>query len=191
MQRHRNGGFTRTMAAAATGLAVGVVGSRLLSPMFAGVTGSMRASLGGDPFERLMRDHRQIETMLDEMLRSSEQPLARRTAIFVALKRTLGKHALAEEDVVYPILHEEAGAADAARQLYAEHGEMKVHLYELENALKSDAGWAQHVASLRAVIGRHIREEEQVHFPKLHALMDKDRGRTLAGLIRREEALIV
>lgn len=179
------------MAAAATGLAVGVVGCRLLPPMVAGVTGSMRASLGADPFERLMRDHRQIETILDEMLRSSEQPLARRTPLFVALKRTLGKHALAEEDVVYPILHEEAGAATAARQLYAEHAEMKVHLYELENALKEDAGWTQHVASLRMLIGRHIREEEEVQFPKLLALMDKGRGRTLAALIRREEALIL
>src|SRR5688500_10612080 len=65
MRRHTNGGFTRTVAAAATGLAVGVVGSRLLPPMVAGVTGSMRASLGADPFERLMRDHRQIETILD------------------------------------------------------------------------------------------------------------------------------
>jgi hemerythrin superfamily protein len=179
------------MAVAATGLAAGVIGSRLLPPMFAGVTGSMRASFGADPFERLVRDHRQIETTLDEMVRSSEQPLARRTALFVGLKRTLGKHALAEEDVVYPILQEELGDAVAARHLYAEHGEIKVHLYELERTLKSDAGWTERVASLRTLIGRHIREEEDIQFPKLQARMDKGRSRTLAGQIRREAALIL
>ena len=187
---HRNGTFTRTMAAAATGLAVGVLGSRLLPPLVADVAGSVRAGFGGDPFERLIRDHRLIESRLDNLLRASAESRARRAALFMALKRTLGKHALAEEDVVYPIL-QEAGAATSARQLYAEHGEMKVHLYELERALKSDAGWTEHVATLRALIGRHIREEEDVQFPKLQALMDKGRIRTLAGQIRREEALIL
>ena len=56
-------------------------------------------------------------------------------ALFVALSRSRGRHALAEEDVVHPVLHTEAGAG--AQQLYAEHAEMKVHLYELENALKA------------------------------------------------------
>ncbi len=191
MQLHRDRGFTRVLAAAATGLAAGVLGSRLLPPLLADVNGSVRAGFGGDPFERLLHDHRDIERRLDDMLGASEQSVGRRMALFVALKRSLGKHALAEEDVVYPLLHTEAGAAAAAQQLYAEHAEMKVHLYQLENALKTDAGFSQHVAALRALIGRHIREEEDVQFPKLHALMDTARSRTLAGQIRREEALIL
>jgi iron-sulfur cluster repair protein YtfE (RIC family) len=178
------------MAAAATGVAAGVLGSRLLPPLVANLTGSVRTSFGADPFERLVRDHRQIERRLDDMLRASEQPVSRRLPLFLALKRSLGKHALAEEDVVYPILHEEAGVA-SAQQLYAEHAEMKVHLYELEQALMTDAGWTEHVTMLRTLIGRHIREEEDVHFPKLQAMMDKGRRRMVAGQIRREEALIL
>jgi iron-sulfur cluster repair protein YtfE (RIC family) len=112
-------------------------------------------------------------------------------ALFLAVKRTLAKHALAEEDVVYPLLHREAGAAEATRQLYAEHAEMKIHLYELETALRGGASWAGRASALQALVARHIREEEDVQFPKLQALLDERERQRVSGQIHREEALIV
>jgi hemerythrin superfamily protein len=179
------------MAAVAGGLALGVVGGRLLPPLVAGAAGSLRATLGQNPFDRLTGDHRHILSLLDRLLRASEDSFARRLALFVGLKRSLARHALAEEDVVYPILHAEAGEATAVARLYKEHAEMKIHLYQLETALRRNANIADSCRSLHMLIQRHVRDEEEVEFPKLQALLDKRRSRELSGQIRREEALIV
>jgi iron-sulfur cluster repair protein YtfE (RIC family) len=169
----------RGLAAMAGGLAVGMMTSRLLPPLLASAAGSMQVRLGRDPFQRLVRDHRQIQSLVDRMVGASEDSVARRTALFLSLKRALGKHALAEEDVVYPLLH--GAAAGAAKQLYGEHAEM---------ALKRDAGWTGRVQALQELIGRHIREEEEVQFPKLQATMDQQQRRSLSAQIHREEALL-
>ena len=187
---HRERPLTRDIAAVAGGLAVGVVSSRLLPPLLAGAAGSVRASLGENPFDRLMQDHRSVLSLLERLVGASENSPARRMAVFLAVKRALAKHALAEEDVVYPLLQTKANAATAAKQLYSEHADMKVHLYELEMA-PAGAAWAERARSLQALIARHIREEEDVQFPRLQALLDGEGRRRLAGQVRREEALIL
>jgi hemerythrin superfamily protein len=187
---HRERPFTRDVAAMASGLAVGVVSSRLLPPLLAGAVGSVRASRGGNPFDRLIQDHRSVLSLLERMARASEASSARRMAAFLALKRALAKHALAEEDVVYPLLRTKGDATVAAKQLYSEHAEMKMQLYELEMALQSGASWADRARSLHALIAGHIREEEEVQFPKLQNLLDPQDQRRLAAKIRSEEALI-
>ena len=189
MRRDRNGSFSWDLAALAGGLAVGVLGSQLLPPMVAAATGAVRARFG-DPFERLRQDHREILNTLDRMLQARDGDLRRRNALLFSLKRTLAKHALAEEDVVYPVLHGPAGAADAARNLYAEHAEMKIHLYALEQALANAASWGVQLPALRQLIAKHIQAEEDVEFPRLASAMDERATRTAACRIHREEAMI-
>lgn len=184
-------GFGRGMAAMAGGLALGVVGGRLLPPLLASATGSVGARLGRDPFGRLKQDHARILSTLDRMIEAPEDSKAQRGWLFLALKRTLGKHAMAEEDVVYPLLHRHAEAAEAVQRLYAEHAQMKIALHELEEALKTGAPWTERVRSLRSLIERHVRDEEDVEFPKLQSLMDEGLRRSVSGQIQREKAMIV
>lgn len=191
MVLHRERAFSRDVAAMAGGLALGVVGSRLLPPLVAGAAGSLRATLGQNPFQRLTEDHRHILSLLDRLLRTSDTSFSRRMALFVGVKRSLAKHALAEEDVVYPVLYAEAGEAVAAARLYSEHADIKIHLYQVETAMKQNGNWAGPCRSLHALIQRHAQDEEEVEFPKLQALLDKRRSRELSSQIRREEALIV
>ena len=191
MRTHGNDWFQWDIAALAGGLAVGILGSRLLPPMLAAASGAVRVKLGQDPFERLKDEHRQILTILDQMLQARDGATARRTALFLSLKRTFARHALAEEDVVYPVLHGPAGAADAARNLYAEHAEMKIHLYALEQALMNGESWGVQLPTLRELIARHIRTEEDVEFPRLQSALDTHARRTAASQIHREEAMIV
>src|SRR5690348_10252607 len=95
-------------AAVAGGVALGVLGSRLLPPFVAAANGAMRVKLGQDPFQKLENDHRLIEATVRGMSSASDQSAAARMKLLLVLKRKLGKHAMAEEDVVYPILHEVA-----------------------------------------------------------------------------------
>ncbi len=115
----------------------------------------------------------------------------KRASLFLALKRKLGKHALAEEDVVYPLLHNEGQDAEASKELYDEHADMKILLFELEELLKSGADWSTQVRSLRDLIQEHVNEEEQVVFPKLRQIFDQSQSSKVSGQIRREEALIL
>ena len=117
--------------------------------------------------------------------------MVRRAPLFLTLKRTLAKHSMAEEDVIYPLLHDEANRAERARHLYEEHAEIKIHLFELENMLKSGADWTDRVRQLRDLISSHIREEEMEQFPTLRGMLNDTRRNSVSGLIRREEAMIL
>ena len=126
---------------------------------------------------------------LDQMLEAPVESTAKRASLYLALKRKLGKHALAEEDVVYPLLHNEGQDAQASKELYDEHADMKILLFELEELLKSGEDWSQQVRSLRDLIQDHVNEEEQVVFPKLKQIFDETRTAKISSQISREEAL--
>ena len=186
-----NRSFPWDIAALAGGVALGVVASRLLPPVVANASGAVRAKFGQDPFRKLEQDHRYVKSLLRKMAEASEDSAAQRVKLLLMFKRALGKHAMAEEDVVYPILHEVAGAAEQARELYDEHAQMKIHLYGLETAIESGPEWGERVRRLQDLIGEHIRDEEDVEFPRLRALLQERQNAELAGKILREEALVL
>jgi hemerythrin superfamily protein len=178
-------------AALAGGVAIGVLGSRLLPPVMANASGSVRAKFGRDPFRALEQDHRLIEAALEQMAAAADESVAQRTKLFLLFKRKLGKHALAEEDVVYPVLHDVSGSKEKALELFEEHAQMKIHLYGLENALTSPVQWGERVQRLREVILPHIRDEEDVEFPRLRRILQEKQNAAIAGKILREEAMIL
>jgi iron-sulfur cluster repair protein YtfE (RIC family) len=173
------------------GVAVGIIGSRILPPIFAQVVGAIRGRRGVDPFERLVHEHERIAAVLQEMENATEVSIAERTRLLLTLKRLLSKHSMAEEDIVYPLLHDEAGDAEGSMRLYSEHADMKIHLYEIEQLIKRDEPWNARVRSLRELILSHVHEEEEVVFPKLRRALDSQRTAQLSQYIGREEALIL
>ncbi len=187
-ENHRTG---RDLAMLAGGLAAGVLGSRLLPPLFAALTGSGRVRAGGDPFELLIKDHREIASLLDEMVAVPTDSIARRSRLFLALKRRLAKHAMAEEDVVYPIVRNDSASGNERKHLYDEHAEMKILLHEIENQVKNGENWSDSVRPLRELILRHLEEEERNIFPELRRQLTRAESPNISGQISREEALIV
>jgi hemerythrin superfamily protein len=179
------------IAALLGGVTLGVVASRLLPPVMANASGAVRAKFGQDPFRKLEQDHRSIQSLLRKMADAGEDSPARRMKLLLMFKRVLGKHAMAEEDVVYPVLHDVAGATQQARELYEEHAEMKIHLYGLETAVSSGSNWTERVRRLQEIISSHLRDEEDVEFPRLRSLLQDRQNVELAGKILREEALVL
>src|SRR5690349_11229448 len=100
------------------------------------------------------------------MMAAPADSKVRRSRLFLMLKRKLARHALAEEDVVYPILHGQAGDREESKHLYDEHADMKVYLHELEQRLMSGDEWRSLVEPLRDLIRRHAEEEERRVFPE-------------------------
>lgn len=181
----------RLAASFAGGALIALVSARLLPPLVAQARGKARMRSGGDPLETLINDHRAIMSHLDAMVESSDQETLSRAQRLLRLKRRLGAHAMAEEDIVYPALREQVALETDAAQLYQEHAEMKVLLYKLEQAPRSSEHWLEHATALRSLIEGHIRQEEDVDFPKLRAALDDTDSSDLASKIEREKALVL
>lgn len=181
----------RGVAAFAGGAAAAFVASRMLPPFLAQAAGTARAASGRDPFDMLAHDHRIILGLLEDMERSPDNATFTRMQKLLQLKRRLSAHALAEEDVIYPLLHDAAGAVTDVRHLYSEHAEMKIHLHALEQMPKNDPDWARRAGELRALILSHVRQEEEIDFPKLRAALSERETRRMTGNMQREKALLL
>jgi iron-sulfur cluster repair protein YtfE (RIC family) len=179
----------RDWIAFAGGASVGLVAGHLLPPLLAQAGGWLGA--GTDPFELLADDHRHFIDLLRQMEAARGSGLVFRTQLFLRLKRSLAAHAMAEEDVVYPLLAEEAGAQAAAERLYAEHGAVKTHLWALERLIGDADAWAERASALKRLVADHARREEEVEFPRLRHRLDDDAFARLARHVRREKAMVV
>jgi hemerythrin-like domain-containing protein len=98
---------------------------------------------------------------------------------------------MAEEDVVYPIVRNDAANPNQRKHLYDEHAEMKILLYEMELALMDDRNWSAAVAPLRELVRRHFDEEEKTIFPELRRQLAESALSKVAGQISREEAVVL
>ncbi len=191
MAKSDAGGSSNSALALVLGTAGGLLLGRVLPVLFANASGLARGAAGQDPFAGLIREHGQLLSLLDRMEATpASEPLKRKT-LFLRFKRTIAKHALAEEDIIYPQLQNEADRKEAAAKLYQEHAHMKVFLFELEQALLDEEAWKARVRDLRNEIAPHARQEEEEEFPRIRALMDQKRATELSRKIYQEESLIV
>jgi iron-sulfur cluster repair protein YtfE (RIC family) len=173
------------------GASGGLLLGHFLPVLLANASGLTRGLAGADPFAGLIREHRVLLALLDRMANVPANRWSKRKFLFLAFKRTIGKHALAEEDIVYPMLKTEAERHEVIQKLYAEHASMKIHLFELERAIHDEVGWGEAVRALRSEIEPHAREEEEREFPRLRELLDRNKTAQLDRKIRQEEALVV
>jgi hemerythrin superfamily protein len=176
-------------------LGIGATGAvflgRFLPVLFANASGLARAAAGRDPFAGLIQEHRTLLLMLDKMEDVPPSDWAKRKVLFLTFKRTIGKHAMAEEDIIYPLLKTQAERHEATQKLYREHASMKIHIFELERSIHHDQEWGDAVRALRSEIEPHAREEEETEFPRLRELLDRAGTAQLSRKIRQEEALVV
>jgi hemerythrin superfamily protein len=190
-----NGGMepptARDWIAFGAGALVMLAMSRLMPPVAGRAIGSIRAMTGTDPFEALAQDHRKLLALLDTIAETPNDAVGRRTAMLFQAKRMLSAHALAEEDIVYPMLCDDAHRREQASRLYREHADLKIRLFELEHKAKDDPSWVEDLRALRRVVAEHAREEEESEFPKLRAALGEQRTASLLGEVGREKAMLL
>jgi hemerythrin superfamily protein len=172
------------------GAMLALVAARLASPFAGRAIGSMRAMIGADPFAALAQDHRRMLALFDSIEKTDGSAAHQRNAMLLELKRMLTAHALAEEDIIYPMLCDDAGRSEQARKLYRDHAEIKVRLFELEHKAKDDPSWIEDLRTLHQMIAAHAHEEERVEFPKLRAALSQARCATLHGEVSREKSML-
>lgn len=180
----------REIGVFALGTLAGLVLGRVGAPIAAKTAGMTRAAVGGDDaFEELTADHKRVLAALDQ---AETAQGAACMPLFLLIKRDLSKHALAEEDVIYPLLGDKLGASTDAARLYEEHGEVKTLLAEIELALEvgDDLRYRDRVRALREAVRTHAADEETVWFPRLRDLLDEKQRALVSGKVDREKALL-
>jgi hemerythrin superfamily protein len=68
---------------------------------------------------------------------------------------------------------------------------MKIHLFALQQNMRDEEGWKEHVRALRDEIAGHARQEEDEIFPELRGLRQARESSALSRNLRQEEAFIV
>ena len=101
------------------------------------------------------------------------------------IRNALGKHAIEEENVIYPALRE-ANQAHDADALNGEHGYIKTFLYELDTMPKDGSAWLDKMREFRTMLEEHMRMEEEQVFPAFRASMTEEQSARLFAAMQRE-----
>ncbi len=140
----------------------------------------------GDWFDGLKAEHKMAMGIIEALEKTDDTATAKRAALLLSLQHALGKHSIQEEDVIYCALRALGDVADADK-LGAEHNsEVKQGLYDLEQIDKSSPAWLARLRTMKTAIEAHVREEEDVIFPRLRAKLSAEENRKLTGRMNRE-----
>jgi hemerythrin-like domain-containing protein len=142
-------------------------------------------ALAGNWDEALVVEHQATLKVFDAIEATDEHNTVKRSMLLSHLKHALLKHAVEEENVVYPALRE-IGQRDAADALTKEHGYVKQYLYELENTPNASPAWIAKVREFRADIEKHMQEEEMHLFPMLRSQLSEERNKALTLTMNKE-----
>lgn len=177
---HRSGSLGVIAGAAAGGAALG-----LLALFGRKAIVQAPSALAHDWVEALTREHAAVAKLFDAIEATDETATIRRNLLLTQLKHALVKHAIEEENVIYPALRE-AGQIEAADALNREHGYVKQYLYELENMPTASPEWLTTIRRFRADIEEHVAEEENNLFPMLRAMLSEEKNKALALAMNKE-----
>ena len=142
-------------------------------------------ALAGNWDEALALEHEATRKVFDALEATDETNTTKRSMLLSHLKHALMKHAIEEENVIYPALRE-AGQREAADALNQEHGYVKQYLYELENMPNASPDWLAKLKQFRADIETHMREEEDNLFPMLRAQLSEEKNKALTLTMNKE-----
>lgn len=169
---------TGNLKAAAGVAAVGFLAGMALNPVRKLAHQGLESALGkNDWFDILKLEHRAVDELFEQLLKTDESETKKRAALLTAIKVGLTKHGLQEESVVYPALRE-AGIEADTKELYAEHADIKTYLHELEQRPKDDPQWVERVRAFHTLIQHHVKEEEEEIYPRFkEGLSDEQNGK--------------
>lgn len=169
-----------TLGAAAAGILIGLAGSMGRKMAVQSV-----ATRNRDWDEVLQMEHRAVEQLFQTLLETDGTETGKRTALFSKIKHALMKHAIEEENAIYPALRR-IDAIEDGDQLFEDHAEIKKALYDLDRMDSSDATFLARVRDLSDIIERHVQEEEGNLFPRLKRAMSDDENQQATSRVWKE-----
>ena len=139
----------------------------------------------GDWADALAAEHKMTLALFDKIEATDDKQTTMRSALLGKLKFALTKHALQEENVIYPALRQ-SNSAHEADTLESEHGYVKTYLYELETMPNDSPEWLARVRDFRSMIEPHMKMEEEEIFPAMRAMMSDEQNSRLSAMMNKE-----
>lgn len=178
------------MSRSQIGLTLGAVGAGILIGLATalGRKVAVQAAVGGitrDWDEVLQLEHRAVEELFAKMLETDDRDTGKRTALLAKIKHALLKHAIEEENVIYPAL-QRIDAMDEEDDLFSDHANIKKALYALDRMDKADAVFLSRVIDLQSLVERHVQQEEGDLFPRLKRSMTAEETKLANSKVWRE-----
>lgn len=174
---------SKVVTAAVGGLVVG-----LMANVGRKVAMQLMESTYGEWDDILKAEHDATLMIFDKLQETGPDNTAKRTMYLLQLKHALTKHALEEENVVYPTMREN-GLTEEADELNNDHGYVKQFLFELGKMDPSDHAWGAKIAEFRRQIETHQREEENTLFPQLREKLSVEANASMTTALNKEGAM--
>ncbi len=128
-----------------------------------------------DLFQLLIKDHKKVKALLNEMLDTTPRATQKRAALVAELKSELLLHEQKEEKQLYPLLKTKSQTEDMTLEAYQEHRLADDLLKKLEKTDVQDETWEAKVKVLQESLLHHIDEEEEKKlFPKAEKILTKE-----------------
>lgn len=120
-----------------------------------------------DVFERIMREHREIEMMLQQLSDGYD------AEVFNRLERLLAAHMRAEEASLYPAMSEREG--EMVQHAAEEHRGIGNMLAAIGRSSKEGDAFIDGIEELTSLLDDHILEEEEEMIPMAKQMFDRYR----------------
>jgi len=179
-QAQTGNSFGRLAAGAALGLAAG-----LALPHARKLAMQGPSLAAGGWVAALTAEHRMVEKLFDQLLQTSDDEMMKREMLLTKIAYALNKHAIEEENVIYPALAENAHA-DQARHLAEEHQAAKTFIYDLRRISSTDAAWLGKAREFWTALQAHMREEEDEVFPAFRDALPAEENGKLTAMMNWE-----
>lgn len=167
------------IAGAAAGFVAGLAASHARK-----AAAQVPALAAGDWVDALKAEHRMVEALFDKLLETRDDQAGKREGLLAKIAYALTKHAVEEENTVYPAL--KAVDPERAKHLFEDHAEIKTFLHELRAGDAGTAAWLERARAFQACIRHHVREEEDEVFPFFHARMTEEENARLTRALNWE-----
>jgi hemerythrin superfamily protein len=179
----RNGraaGVGKLAGMAALGFVAGVAATQAKKVAIQGV--SLAA---GDWLDALKADHRLVEKLFQTLNATSNDQAIKREMLLTKIAYALNKHAIEEENVVYPALSHTT-QHDQALHLAEEHARIKTFIYDLRTIDPHDPRWLMRSKEFEMFVREHVREEEEQIFPLFQESLSPGENSKLTTMLNWE-----
>jgi len=180
----RNETTSHGLGRMATGAAIGLVAGLALPHARKAVMQAPALAAGGW-VEGLTAEHRMVEKLFEKMLRTTDRDMPMREMLLTKIAYALNKHAIEEENVIYPALAE-AGHAGQSQHLTQDHAQVKTFIYDLRRISSRDPQWLPKAQEFWTALQHHVREEEDEIFPAFHDAIGREENASLTKMMNWE-----
>jgi hemerythrin superfamily protein len=175
-----NGGVGKLAGMAALAFVAGIAATQ--AKKVAMQTPSIAA---GDWVDALKAEHRMVEKLFQTLSSTTDDQGRKRETILAKIAYALNKHAIEEENVVYPAISHSA-QHDQATHLAEEHARIKTFIYDLRMMDPAEPRWLMKAKEFELFVREHVREEEEEIFPLFQESLSQGENAKLTAMLNWE-----